>query len=86
MSQAAYRKESSTTEHVFAMKILSEKAMTSCDCSTHILLPDMTKVFDAKFTQILSVDNREYLHRLLLDILDPDKLSIMNILVKDVTK
>ena len=44
-----------------------------------------TKVFDAKFTQILSVDNREYLHRLLLDILDPDKLSIMNILLKDVT-
>ena len=63
LSQAAYRKGRSTTEHVFAMKILCEKAMTSCDYSTH----------------------REHLHILLLDILDPDVLSNMNILLKDVT-
>ena len=59
------------------MKILCEKAMTSCDYSTHILLLDMTKAFDTI--------NREHLYRLLTHILDPDELSIMNILLKDVT-
>ena len=77
LSQAAYRKDRSTTEHVFAMKILCEKAMTSCDYSTHTLLLDMTKAFDAI--------NREHLYKLLSDILDPDELNIMNILLKDVT-
>ena len=77
LSQAAYRKGRSTTEHVFAMKILCEKATTSCDYSTHILLLDMTKAFDTI--------NREHLYKLLSDILDPDELNIMNILLKDVT-
>ena len=58
------------------MKILCE-AMTSCDYSTHILLLDMTKAIDTM--------TREYLHRLLSDILDPDELNIMNILLTDVT-
>ena len=61
----AYRKGRSITEHVLAMKILCENAMTSCDYSTHI--------------------NREHLYELLSDIIDPDELSIMNILLKDVT-
>ena len=59
------------------MKRLCEKVITSCDCSTHILLLDMTKAFDTI--------NRERLHRHLSDILDPDELNIMNILLKDVT-
>ena len=46
LSQAAYIKGRSTAEHVFAMKILCEKAITSCNYSTHILLLDMTKAFD----------------------------------------
>ena len=58
------------------MKILCEKAMTSCDYSTHILVLDMTKAFD--------IFIREHLCRLLSDILDPDELNIMNILLKDV--
>ena len=78
LSQAAYRKVRSTTEHVFAMKILCEKAMTSCDYSTHILLLDMTEAFDTI--------NRKHLYKLLSDVLDPDELSIMNILPKDVTQ
>ena len=77
LSQAAYRKGRSTTEHVFAMKIMCEKSITSCDYSTHIMLLDMTKAFDTI--------NREHLHRLLSDILDPDEPNIMNILLKDVT-
>ena len=59
------------------MKILCEKAMTSCDYSTHILLPDMIKAIETI--------NREHLYKLLSDILDPDELNIMNILLKDVT-
>ena len=59
------------------MKILCEKAITSCDYSTHILLLDMTNAFDTI--------NREHLYKLLSDILDPDELNIINILLKDVT-
>ena len=77
LSQAAYRKGRSTTEHVFAMKILCEKAITSCDYSTHILLLDMTKAFDTI--------SREHLHILLSDIHDLDELNIMNTLLRDVT-
>ena len=77
LSQAAYIKGRSTTEHVFAMKILCEKAMTSCDYSTHILLLDMTNAFDTI--------NREHLYKFLSDILVPDELNIMSILLKDVT-
>ena len=77
LSQAAYRRGRSTTEHVFTMKILCEKAITSCDYSTHIFQLDMTKAFDTI--------NREHLYKLLSDILDPDELNIMNILLKDVT-
>ena len=77
MSQAAYKKGRSTTEHVLAMKILYEKAITSCDYSIHILLLDLTKASDTI--------NREHLHKLLSDTLDLDELIIMNILLKDVT-
>ena len=59
------------------MKILCEKAITSCDYSTHILLLDMTKAFDTI--------NREHLYKFLSDILHPDELNIMNIILKDVT-
>ena len=77
LSQAPYRNKRSTTEHVFSMKILCEKAMTSCDYLTQNLLLDMTNAFETI--------NREHLHKLLSDILDPDELSIMNILLNDVT-
>ena len=59
------------------MKILCEEAIASCDYSTHILLLDMTKALDTI--------NREHLYIHLSDILDSDELSIMNILLKDVT-
>ena len=71
------RNKKSTTEHVSAKKILCEKAITSCDYSTQILLFDMTKVFDTI--------NREHLYIFFSDILDPEESNIMNILLKDVT-
>ena len=77
LSQAANSKGRSTTQHVFAINILCEEAIASCDYSTHILLLGMTKAFDTF--------NREHLDKLLSDILDPDELNIMNILLKDET-
>ena len=68
LTQAAYIKGRSTTEHVFAMKILCDKAIISCDCSVHILLLDMTKAFDTT--------NKEHLYRLLSEFHDPDELNI----------
>ena len=58
------------------MKILCVKAMTSCDYSTNILLIYIAKAFDT--------NNKEQLYMLLSDILDPDELIIMNVLLKDV--
>ena len=51
--------------------------MTFCYYSTLILLLGMTKTF--------VTINGEHLYELLSDILDPNELSIMNILLKDVT-
>ena len=51
--------------------------ITCCDYSTHILLIDMTKTFDTI--------NREHLYKQLSDIIDPDELNIMDILLKDET-
>ena len=45
-SQAAYQSGRSTTEHVFAYKLLPEKAITSSFYITNIILMDMSKAFD----------------------------------------
>ena len=75
-SQAAYQKGRSTTEHVFAYKLLAEKAISSSDYTVHILLMDMSKAFDTV--------NREYLINDLRKILQPDELHIMKILLEGV--
>ena len=63
-SQAAYQKGRSTTEHVFAYKILAEKAITSAGYDTHILLMDMSKAFD-------TID-RNKLMDIMRNILEPE--------------
>ena len=45
-SQAAYRVGRSTTEHVFTAKVLVEKAITSANYPIHLLMLDMSKVFN----------------------------------------
>ena len=45
-SQAAYRQGRSTTEHVFATKMLAEKAITSQNYTIYLLMLDMSKAFD----------------------------------------
>ena len=45
-SQAVYRQERSTTEHIFATKILAEKAIISYCYTISLLMHDMSKAFD----------------------------------------
>ena len=68
-SQAAYRKGRSTTEHVFATKILCEKAVTSLDFKIFLKLIDMSKAFDTIKRRALIKD--------LQKILDPDEVHII---------
>ena len=75
-SQAAYRPGRSTTEHIFAIKLLCEKAITSTNYTIHLLLLDMSKAFD-------TID-RGKLHVILSDILDKDEMHMIKILLEDV--
>ena len=86
-SQAAYRRGRSTTEHVFATKILCERASQSTDFSIHPCLLDMSKAFDSV--------NRTLLVEDLNKTLDPDEDNIIkhllgvkltvNVIVKSVS-
>ena len=72
-TQAAYRHGGSTTEHVFATKILAEKAITSqCYIILHLML-NMSKTFDTVDRAIPLKD--------LKTILDPDELHLIKVMV-----
>ena len=47
-TQSAYQKNRSTTEQIFAFKLIAEKAITSVDYNCYILLMDMSKAFDTQ--------------------------------------
>ena len=64
--QAAYQPGRGTTEHVFAVKMIAEKAITSNDYTAFLLLLDMSKAFDTL--------DRELLFNHLEKILEPDEL------------
>ena len=68
--QAAYQHNWSTREHVFAFKILAERAFTTVNNTTHILLIDMSKAFDT------ITDMRT--------IMDPDELHMIKVLMEGV--
>ena len=48
-SQAAYRAGRSSTEYIFAAKVLMEKAITSANYPIHLLMLDMSKAFDTVY-------------------------------------
>ena len=73
-SQAAYRSWRSTTEHVFAAKVLAETAMSSKDNPIFILMLDMSKAFDTV--------NREILLRELSKVIEPDELHMISLMLK----
>ena len=75
-SQAAYQKRRSTTEQVFTIKVLAEKAITSENYDILILLLDMSKAFDTVY--------RSKLMEILKNILTPSEYHMMFLLVNDV--
>ena len=74
--QSAYQGRSSTTEQVFTIKILAEKAITSENYDIFLLLLDMAKAFDTV--------NRSKLMEILKNMLTPSELYMMFLLVNDV--
>ena len=72
----AYQSGRSTTEQVFAVKILAEKTITSENYDIFILMLDMSKAFDTV--------NRNKLMTLLESILSDCELHMMHSLINDV--
>ena len=75
-SQAAYQGGRGTTEQVFAMRTMAEKAIAAKDYKTHILMMDMSKAFDTVNRSKLMLD--------LILILDEDEIHMIKILITDV--
>ena len=75
-SQAAYQSGRSTTEQVFVFRSMAEKAISSNNYHTHILMMDMSKAFDTVKRDILLSD--------LEMIVDDDELHILKLLIDDV--
>ena len=76
ISQAAYSPGRSTTELVFTFKILTELALCSKDLEVHLLMLDMSKAFDTIDRGTLLTD--------LSEILEPDELHLVSLLLTDV--
>jgi hypothetical protein len=76
ITQAAYRSGRSTTEHVFTLKLLAEKAITSSNYEIHILLLDMSRAFDTVRRADLMKDLEE--------VLEKDELHMFDLLLRDV--
>ena len=75
LEQAAYQSGRSTTEQVFTVKMLVEKAINASDYSIYILLLDMSKAFD-------TVD-RKTLFKYLEEILEADELHLLSMLTRN---
>ena len=75
-SQAAYSPGRSTTELVFTFKTLIEQAVCSEDLTIHLILLDMSRAFDTIERGVLLEDLKE--------ILEPDILHLVNLLLTDV--
>ena len=73
ISQATYRKNRSTTEHVFATKLIIERAISSTDEIVYLLLLDMSKAFDSIQKNTLIDD--------LKNVLNQDDLHLIRILI-----
>ena len=75
-TQAAYTKGRSTTELIFAFKLLAEKAVTSSNYEINLLMLDMSKAFDTIQRGVLFDDLKE--------ILENDELHLVHLLLDNV--
>ena len=76
VEQAAYQEGRSTTEHVLAVKLMCEKAITSLDYKLYMKLLDMSKAFDTVRRKTLLNDLKQ--------ILDDDEYHMLSVLILDV--
>ena len=76
LAQSAYQSGRSTSEQVFAIKVLAEKAIASSTYSIYLLLLDMSKAFDTVCRSKLLTD--------LQDVLEPDEMHMIAVLISDV--
>ena len=76
ITQAAYRSGRGTTEQLMTLKLMAEKAATTPNYETTVLLMDMSKAFDRVRRGTLLDD--------LKAILEEDELHLVKILIKDV--
>ena len=76
MTQAAYSPGRSTTELVFAFKILAKKAVCSDNYCIYLLILDISSVFDLIELGTLLQD--------LSEIVRHDELHLVSLLLKDV--
>ena len=74
IDQAAYQGGRSTTEQVFSVKILCEKAIAAQDIQLSLKLLDMSKAFDT-ISRLLLFTHLE-------EALDQDELYYLSILTK----
>ena len=75
-SQAAYRGERSTTEQVFTIKLMAEKAITSSNYIAMLFMMDMTKTFGFIDRAFILEDPGS--------ILVPEKLHMIKLMIDDV--
>ena len=73
-SQAAYRKNRSTTEHILATKLMIDRTLTAKNETIYIILLDMSKAFDNVNRRILMDD--------LQQTINADELHLVNTLLK----
>ena len=76
VSQAAYRKGRSTIEHIFTIKILADKALTSQNYGILVTMLDMSKAFD--------MVSRKDLFTILQKFLMKEELYLMKALLNNV--
>ena len=73
ISQAVYRKNGSTSEHVLATNLIIERTISSKDETVYLLLLDMSKAFHSIQRNTLIED--------LKNLLNKDKLHLIQILL-----
>ena len=76
LDQAAYQAGRQTTEQVFSVKVLADKAIASSDYNIYMLMLDMSKAFDTV--------HRDKLFECLDEILLPEELYLLHILTNNV--
>ena len=76
VSQAAYSPGRGASELILAFKLLAEKAITSQDYEFHIIMLDMSRAFD-------TIDRASFLNNL-KEVLEPDEIHLISLLIKDV--